>query len=350
MDFTAFKGQIHAGNFAPAYVFLGFSPAELRKVYEMLEKASPPNPATMIQRETHLAPDNVSTALVSARSMPMWGEYKLVVIDQVDTLAGASGEKMLQAILAYLQSPSEWATLIFLSEKEAGASGKLKQLGKAVEVVFAPKPQPEHFPDWIARKLSAVGLQMEPAAIQHLIEVCHQDWLAIENELEKVISAFPAGTSIGLEHLDFLVAPQYEDSVFDLLTLIVNNKTGEALELLNHLNQMKRHEQELAIGVSYWLYRQPHDLLAVKLAKEKRQGDEVLRATGVNPKAIYKIRSQVDQFTKPLLRQMLQSMEQVDRQLKSNYTSHPAILLERYIVQLAQNRTCQVVKSTKSRR
>ena len=66
---------------------------------------------------------------------------------------------------------------------------------------------------------------------------------------------------------------------------------------------------------------------------------KLIELIGVNPKAQKVIQFQSTKFSKSLLRKMLQTLEQVDRQLKSSYTAFPYLLLETYVIGLSQARS-----------
>jgi DNA polymerase-3 subunit delta len=335
MEFAEFKKQVQAGQMEPAYVLTGFQPAEVRRALEMME-AVPPKPSLMIIRESYPAVDGLGPALISARSHPMWGEHKLIVLEEAEKLSEKSQKAMRNALQSYLDGPCEWATLVLIFNPPPGRRGARQALPEKAAPVAAPQLTGQALSGWVRRKLQESGLEMSGPALQHLLEVCKGDLGALEQELNKVLVAFPPGTVIGREQLEFLVETLAEESIFDFLGKVADGKVAQSLEKMEHMFQLSKRPREQVIQIWYRLHQQARDLLAVQLMQEQKGGADLASALGVNPRAVPVLRRQLGKFSKPLLRQMLESMEEVDRQMKSSYTSQPRLLLERYIISLGQ--------------
>jgi len=330
MEYPEFKQQVQSGLFRPAYLLTGFGPAEVRKAQELFEKAKP---GTVRERWT--APDSVAEVLVSARSLPMWGEHKLIVIDQADRLSEKGRSNLLGGLVAYLGDPTAWATLVFLCEKSPPPAG-LKPLTACVAVVTPPRISVSSLSGWVRRTLAGAGIEIESEALDLLLQICREDWVAIEQELEKVAAAFPPGSRVGAEQLQFLVETKQEESVFDLLRLIADGQTDAALNKLARLLGNARRPREEVLHLWYWLYRQARELTAMREIVRRGLGAEAMETVGLRPRAQGILRRQSEKFPKSRLRKMLEALEQVDRQLKSSYTALPRTLLERYIIGLRQ--------------
>ena len=88
-----------------------------------------------------------------------------------------------------------------------------------------------HFQLGVTQKITTnLLLVIAPQALQMLLQVCREDWTTIENELNKIVAAFPPGSVVGVEALQFVVEPRWEESVFSLLRLLAAGQTGETLE------------------------------------------------------------------------------------------------------------------------
>ena len=332
MEFSDFKKQLATGKFLPAYILQGFSDAQLRKVLELMESAPAPDGAP-VDRESYVAPEGVADALVSARSYPMWGERKLIALREIESLEVKAQERALIDLLAYLGETSSWATLLLVSGKSTPLAKGAKRLVQNAELVNAPRVQKGDLPGWVARKLAGADLELAPQAMQRLLEVCHDDWSALDRELEKVVVAFPAGTRIEASQLEFLVEATLEESVFDLLRLLAERRTGAVLDKLEQLQEHAPNRREQLMHLWYWLYRQTRELLATGEIESLELGSQAASEVGLNPKAQYILKRQLKGFSKSQLRGMLQQLEEIDRQLKSSYTLHSRLLLERYLIQ-----------------
>lgn len=338
MEFTDFRQQAKAGGVKPAYLLRRFGSAEAAKALQLLEQAPRP-PAVEVLRESFLAPEQVTDALVSARSHPMWGEHKLIILGDIETLEANGQGKAREALVGYLRDPSPWVTLVMISGKDSKLGKNSSALTRRAAVVDPPQVAGAALAAWARRGLAEAQLEIEPGALEALLQTCRQEWTAIEKEMEKIIAAFPPGTRIGTEALEFVVEPRVEESVFSLLRLLAEGQTGAALEKLNSLLGSGRQERDRLMRLWYWLYRQTRELLGAAEAAARGLGPEAVEAIGVNPRAQAILRRQLKNFPKPALRDMLLALEQVDRQLKSSYTTWPKILLERYVIRLGQSQT-----------
>lgn len=335
MDYSEFKNEIKSGKRRPVYLFAGLSSAVADQALELIEKAEPAS-ASMVLREKFLATEALSDALVSMRSLPMWGEHKLVVLyglESLDAEGRLSGE-----LIAYLKRPSDWATLVLMAE--AGEQSKfLKRFGSDLPVVKPPEIDSSNLRGWARRKLEAAGLQVQSEALELLIRICHEDWTALDMESDKIISAFPSGSIVGPMQLQFLVAPEVEENIFDTLRLLAEGQLGEALERLTHRLRMARNPKSETILLWSFFYKQVRDWVAIQEIVRRKSGENEMKTAGVNPKAKWILSKQAAAFSKSNLRNMLGQLELVDRQLKSGYTALSSMLLETYMIGLHQARS-----------
>lgn len=333
MEFAEFRKSLESGQIRPAYLLNGFNASAVDKALQLLEKALESS-ASMVAREKFDG-EGVVQLLVSAQSYPMWGEHKLLIVEQGETLFGKQARGRLEPLLNYLVEPSSWATVCLISGEQLRASA-LKKVQERFEIVVPPQLKGSALQAWAQRLVQQAEMEIEPFALQMLLEVCQGDWAAVERELDKVISSYPPGTRIGADQLGALVEPIVEQSVFDLLRKLVDGNTEEALEKYDRMRRYSRQGRGLEIQVWYWLHRQVRELLLAKSAGPKGLDAESARRLGLRPQAAGVLTRQAKRFSKSLLRQMLDTLEQVDRQLKSSYTTQPEVLLERYIVQFGK--------------
>jgi DNA polymerase III delta subunit len=337
MDYSEFKSEIESGKRRPAYLFSGLSSVAVDQALDSIEEAKPAS-ATMVVREKFFAAEGLSEALISMRSLPMWGEHKLIILLGAESLAGEEMERPLTELLAYLNRPSDWATVVLISE--AGVPVKFApKLGPGVVSVGPPTGEASDLRSWARRRLEAAGLRIHPEAMELLIRTCHEDWTALEMELEKILAAFPSGSIVGPTQLQFLVAPEVEENIFDLLRLLVDGQIGEALERLTHRLRLSRNARSEMIAFWSFLYKQVRDWAAMKEIVRRESGAEEMQMAGLSPKARWILEKQSASFSKSNLRNMLRRLEQVDRQLKSGYTALPSVLLETYMIGLHQIRS-----------
>ncbi len=337
MDYSEFKSEIKNGNRRSAYLFTELSSAVADQALDSIEETQPAS-ASMVVREKFFAAEGISEALISMRSLPMWGEHKLVVLLGAESLAGEELERPLAELVSYLNHPSDWVTLVMISE--TGIPAKFVQkLGSGVVTVRPPTVEASNLRSWALRKLEAAGLRIHPEAMDLLIRTCGEDWTALDMELDKILAAFSSGSTVGPTQLQFLVAPEVEENIFNLLRLLADGQIGEALERFEHRIRMSRSPKSEPIALWSFFYKQVRDWAAMQEIVRRKSGAEEMQMAGLSPKARWILEKQSASFSKSNLRNMLERLERVDRQLKSGYTSSPSVLLETYMIGLHQVRS-----------
>ena len=258
MNYREFRKEIQSGTRQTAYLLKEFSSAETDKAVQLLEDSTPEG-TSMVVRESFVAPEGVSGALVSARSHPMWNEHKVLVVTNLESLLLKGSQRILKELHAYMARPSSWATFILVVEKGSGSiPSMIKSFSKKVAVVDPPSVQSKDIRNWIGQTLAKYQIELEFRAIQLLLDLYQEDWNAVERELEKIIAAFPPGSKVGIEQLQFLVEPQVEQSVFGILRSLSDGKTEQALKTIIQIKQASRNPKanDQWLNLWYWLYRQ----------------------------------------------------------------------------------------------
>ena len=220
----------------------------------------------------------------------------MILLGDLETLEANSQGRIREALGGYLRDPSPWATLVMISGKGSKLGKGLSPLTRRTAVVNPPKVAGTALAAWVRRALAGAQLEIEPDALEILLQRCREEWTAVEKEMEKIIAAFPPGTRIGTEVLEFVVEPRMEESVFSLLRLLAEGQTGAALEKLNTLLRSERQERDRLLHLWYWLYRQTRELLGTAEAAAQGLGPDTVEAVGINPRAQAILRRQLKNF------------------------------------------------------
>ena len=188
--------------------------------------------------------------MYEATLMPICEDSRIIVVDNAAFLSTEKSKKVTltkeeeKAILDYVKNPNAAVTMIFIvhSEKIDEKNAIIKAVKENGRIIEALNPSDK---DWIkyAEKLYAnYGIEANYNVIDEFTKRTNKDAMLMNNEIKKLALY---SNKITMNDLDLLVAKPLEDKIFNLCTLIVTNKTKEAINLYRDL--LVKNEEPVAI-------------------------------------------------------------------------------------------------------
>lgn len=188
--------------------------------------------------------------MYEATLMPICEDSRTIVVDNAAFLSTEKSKKVTltkeeeKAILDYVKNPNSAVTMIFIvhSEKIDEKNAIIKAVKENGRIIEALNPSDK---DWIkyAEKLFAnYGIEANYNVIDEFTKRTNKDAMLMNNEIKKLALY---SNKITMNDLDLLVAKPLEDKIFNLCTLIVTNKTKEAINLYRDL--LVKNEEPVAI-------------------------------------------------------------------------------------------------------
>ena len=188
--------------------------------------------------------------MYEATLMPICEDSRIIVVDNAAFLSTEKSKKVTltkeeeKAILDYVKNPNAAVTMIFIvhSEKIDEKNAIIKAVKENGRIIEALNPSDK---DWIkyAEKLFAnYGIEANYNVIDEFTKRTNKDAMLMNNEIKKLALY---SNKITMNDLDLLVAKPLEDKIFNLCTLIVTNKTKEAINLYRDL--LVKNEEPVAI-------------------------------------------------------------------------------------------------------
>src|SRR5438445_8164421 len=136
-----------------------------------------------------LTADNVQQAIAIAEQLPMMSSRRVVRIKDFARLKDADEE----ALLKYLARPVETSVVIFTAEDVDKRRKLVKRLMSGAAFEFQRLKGPE-LQAWIRSHLKKLNTEIEPAAMQRVLEIVSSDLYTLLNELNKLAAAaLPTG-------------------------------------------------------------------------------------------------------------------------------------------------------------
>src|SRR2546423_4227266 len=143
---------------------------------------------------------DVRDAIAIAEQLPMVSERRVICLRNFAKLREADEE----VLLAYLDRPVETSVVLFIGDD----IHKGKKLGRKLltRAAYEFQPlKPNELPSWIKSHLRTLNVEIEPQAINRLVEVVASDLLTLTNELNKLAAAALPSGRITADLVDQLV-------------------------------------------------------------------------------------------------------------------------------------------------
>jgi len=176
----------------------------------------------------NLLSDDVRDAIAAAEQLPMMSDRRVVRLRNFARIRESDEE----ILLAYLERPVESSVVIFVGDD----IDKRKKFGKklmsgAGAFEFQPL-KPNELPTWIKTHLRTINADIEPRALNQLIEMSASNLSALTQELNKLATAALPSGRITAELVEQLVTRSREHMNWDLTDNIVSRNRRAALKVL----------------------------------------------------------------------------------------------------------------------
>ena len=197
----------------------------------------------------NLTSDDARDAIAAAEQLPMMSQRRVVRIKNLGKLKEADEEVLVN----YVNRPVETSVVIFITDD----IDKRKKLAKLLMAGAAFEFQPlklNELQAWIRSRLKDLNAEIEPQALQRILETVSSDLHTLANELNKLYAAaLPSGRiTTGLVHS--LVGRSREHMNWELSDHIMSRNRKGALKTLKDLLD-DGVEPLLLIGLIAGIYR-----------------------------------------------------------------------------------------------
>ncbi len=308
MNISEFQKQ--SSNPDPVYLLVGGQPYVRRIVFEHCRNQVPESARAFDWSVFDLAEEPVNELVQIARTLPWIGPRRWVYVKNAQQADS-------KPLIAYLQKPSERTVLVLEVEKAPAAWPPLTRIEPA-----------ENFDviRWLARRVDHERYQVEPGALEALVEIVGEDLQLLESELEKQLLHSYETRLITVDSVRSMALDGRQYGVFALSDAIAEGNTKDALKILAKLYEDGM-TAPLVLATLYSTFRRL--LVAVEMLNRRRPFQEVLRQTNIWS---YKGRErQVRKYREEDLRHILLQLYASDRACKTTGTDEK-IHLERVVV------------------
>lgn len=318
--------KIRAGKLAPVYLLSGEIHPQLQ-VLEALRQAvlgGEENDFNFDRLEA--AKDGVDGILAAARTLPMLGDKRLVLVRDLHQLKADE----LKKLVPYVEDPSPRTCLVLLAAK-IDARLKICVRLKKAGGYFAFEPLKERkVPAWLQAEAKLRKITLKPGAAQRVAESVGTDMGQLAMALEQLQLYVGPGNPISPDDVEDLLAETRERSVFELTNAVGRGQRREALLVLRRMLDAQASE----VLIVTMLTRHVRQLWTVlDLGAQHLAQDELARRAGVHRFFVRDMAKQARRIGAPTLRRMHRALFEADRAVKSSPLSG-AMILERLVYTL----------------
>ena len=262
-----FAARVKRNDIAPAYLFLGSEAYERLRAREALVAAVLGDDREAGLTRHDLAEVSLAEVIDDARALSLFASKRVIVVANAEAAlprgrqeeepgdgegGGAAGAG--DDLAAYMRSPSPGVVLVFEAarwEFEGEEKKKLERVRKfygAIPEAVELKPYTAEDARQEAQALvKRAGIQMEPSAIDLLVESLGANVARIATEVEK-LRLFAANRAITVDDISALVPDARATTIFALVGALGRRDRARALQ---HLDTLSREGEYLPLALAF---------------------------------------------------------------------------------------------------
>ena len=280
---------------------------------------------------------NASEILGLAEEVSFFSPQRCLFVKWADKLSAKDGE----LLLPYFQQPNEATTLVFAAAKLDGRTKWVQALKKKATVVdCAPLPENQRA-GWVTQQARALGLQIEPQALELLKDQANEGLYAVLRELEKIADYLPEGQRVQVQDVELVRGKPPGISVFDWAGAVSYGDHGRALDIV--AKNLETGEAPLRmLGAFLWQMRRMWK--ASGLLREGKDQGQAARQAGIPPFRAREFMQQVQRWQEPHFRQAWAVFAQADSALKGGRATQPQLILDDLVLRLCKGKPQQIAR------
>ena len=231
MEVDQIQSDWRKGIFKPVYWFEGEESYYIDKLTDFAEKNVLSDEELAFNLSVFYGKDaNMEDVLNACRRYPVFSDKQVVIIKEAQQM------RDIEKIESYLNAPLA-STILLIAYKEK-TFDKRKAFGKSLHkkatVLSTKKLYDNELPQWVASMVKQKGLEIEPKALQILIDHIGNDLQRMENEVEKVSLNLKGRKKINEDDIEAFVGVSKEFNVFELQKAIISRDMAKSIRIINY--------------------------------------------------------------------------------------------------------------------
>ena len=175
---------------------------------------------------------DLARALDAARTVPLFGAHRMIVVEGVDWLAGRGGDAPRSALSAYLERPPASATLVLVAPKADRRLAVVKAIERAGGWIPCDPPREREMAAWLRERAAERGFELPGRAAAALADAVGTDTGLAARELDKLALLVGGAGRVTLEMVEQALGPSRAVGAFALEDALLEGRRRDALEAL----------------------------------------------------------------------------------------------------------------------
>ncbi|QOD86653.1 DNA polymerase III subunit delta [Weissella viridescens] len=331
INLTQLEQNIKAGQIDPIYLIQGNDQYLLDVVRHLFINLIPNEDRMLNLAQFDMRETALSVAIDDAKSVPFFGDRRVVIIDQAQFLTGESSrgkiEHKVDDLIEYVKQPEPQTVLVIIApyDKLDGRKKVTKLLKERATYLSFVDFSERDLQKMVEQNLHEAGYVIDGDALQLLFRLTDMSVTAVMNELKKLKLYALETKHIDAASVDALVTRTLSQNVFDLIDNLLNQNLRQAVELYHEL-LFSGEEPLRLLGAMISQFRL---LIQVKTSKQSEQG--LATALKVHPYRVKLAKKTVRRFSYKALSGAFLGLSEMEKELKSTQKD-PEMLFELFVL------------------
>lgn len=318
MTHEQFFKSVKSGDVRPAYLFCGAEQHVKNSALQALKNQLLPDGLEQFNESSFEGSISASEVIDASETLPLACDRRLVIVKDWGLLLSGKvkGESDDAAqFLAWLDRiPDSCCVVLYLTDMPDAKKQLTRELKKKVEWVQFDLLSDADILRWANRQLKSSGKQLTPDAAERLVFMAGRSLTSLSQELQKLDAFTGENPLIGAEHVEAIVTPSTECTVFQMIDCVLRRQSAQAHLLLK--NMLENGESRL--GALAMLTRQLRMLTHIRLMRAQGMTlSEIERRLSLNHYAAARAANQAGQFTVQALQDGYRACVDTDYAVKS---------------------------------
>ncbi|MBX3182441.1 MAG: DNA polymerase III subunit delta [Polyangiaceae bacterium] len=285
---------------------------------------------------------SVEAALGAARTLPMMGARRLVLVRHIDRWeprgdapkAKGKGAQALDQLTDYAEDPVS-TTVLVLSSATLDKRRRLFILAqKQGFLVECTPPKAQELPSWVAGAIKRRGHAAAPGVAELIAQIGGTDLAQLDDAVERVCLYAGPGERITEAMVAECIVRVTSQTGFDLVDQVARRDVGRCLSALSDV--FDPNGAPALVGLLAWSARQ---LLAFDSARKSGASPaDAAKAAGAPPFKARDLEAQLRRVSTAELERWLETLAGVDMAIKGGSARPPLAVFEAALLELCAQR------------
>jgi DNA polymerase-3 subunit delta len=208
----------------------------------------------------------------ACKRYPVFAEKQVVIIKEAQLM------NSLEKIGSYIENPLS-STILVVAHKDKNVDGRsaLAKLLKTKAVVVSTKKMYDNkLPEWVNQWVADNGYQINPKAVQIIVDHIGNDLSRIKNELEKLMVNLGDRKKITEDDIEKYIGISKEFNAFEFQDAIAHKKFSRAIQMIQYFeSNQKAAPIQLILPTLYSFFSKLYAVYGLGTNDEKRIMAEV---------------------------------------------------------------------------